>query len=127
LLFHRARDLRNHLPADAAYVGQRGEHPHRRRTKRHDAQRFNGVPGSPSDDEIVRFRIGRVHTFDAADIGDEDLQCGVDECAIDLRPSQARRESHFAGFAHEASAQAKRRSDDTLWEREEVVLLRHGR
>ena len=51
--FECLRNFRNQIPAHTAKIGECREDPYRRRTKRHDAERFDGVAGGPAHQEVL--------------------------------------------------------------------------
>ena len=80
LRFECIGDFRNQVPAHAAHIRKRREHPDRRRAKGHDAQHFDRVArGAPGEKIVGQRSFGAVNAFDSADLLDEEPERRIHE------------------------------------------------
>ena len=114
-LLQNLRALRNQVPAEAAEIRERRQHPDGRRAKRENAHELDAVTGRAAQQEVLaELAIACVHHVHFADALDQELQGCVDEAAIDPPPPHADGQHHAGRLAHEARGERGDRAHRAL-------------
>ena len=121
-LLQALRDLGDELAAEAGDVGERREHPDRRRAKRDDAHELDAVARGPAQQKVLaELLFVRLRAWHTADVFDEELQRDVDEAAIETAAAKADRQRDGSDFAHGAGGERRRGTDYSLRQRRGVA------
>jgi hypothetical protein len=126
LRLQRVGNLGDQLPAHPADVGERGQYPDRRGAKRDHAERFDDVAGCAPREEVGGERLlGRIRTFHAPHLLDQEPQRRVHEILIEPRASHRVGERDLAHLACDTGAQPQPGSQQPFRQRQQVALDRH--
>jgi len=116
------RDFRNQLTTESADVGERGKHPNWRRAEREQPHELDTVAGRAAREEVLRelFAARAGGRIDLPYLLDQELQCHVDEVAIEPPAAHADRQHDGRGLADQAACQRRHGPQRALGQRQHV-------